>query len=310
MSSVCIFGSVARKDQDSLSDKDALILFDGSETCKELKRQWSGNGWSVVNYTEKRLTKMADAGSLFVQHLKQEGIILEDANNVLSDLLASYEPKADYSSQITETVSALKLLERVPPSHELDYWSADLLHVLIRNLGILKLANEGIYEFSFRRIAQKLIGLSLIGADDIEVFEGLRSAKSEYRSGLLPFIPAGEIVEGGLRVVEKLCGVSLERNHSLDVSMPCLDQPYFNLRAIEKTLIAYNGLPKPNAPFSSPNEGKLWKRVMDPRTYSWDVKTRQSELWQLLLDTVNFGAYVKPPRMVHFPSPSSENRAT
>ena len=103
MPSVCIFGSVARKNQDSLSDKDALIIFDGSETCKELKRQWSGQGWSVVNYTDKRLTKMADAGSLFVQHLKQEGIILEDANNVLCDLLASYEPKEDYSDQIIES---------------------------------------------------------------------------------------------------------------------------------------------------------------------------------------------------------------
>ena len=287
MASICIFGSVARKDQDSLSDKDALIMSDGSDASKLLRKQWIGQGWSVASYTENRLTKMADAGSLFVQHLKQEGILYTDPNNFLRDTLAAYTPKADYSDQITETVSALQLLEHVPPTHELDYWSADLLHVLIRNLGILKLANEGIYEYSFRNIAGQLIHLGIICADDMEAFNGLRYAKTSYRSGKIPLKPASAIVDDGLRIVDKLCGVSLERSHALDVSMPCLNQPYFNLRGIEKVLVAYNGLPKPDASLLSDSEAHIWKRVMDPRAYSWDVKTKQSELWQLLLKSVN-----------------------
>lgn len=287
MTAICIYGSVARKDQDDLSDKDALILFDGSDRCKELKRKWTDEGWSVASYTPKRLKKMANAGSLFVQHLKQEGLILEDTSGILSDILSAYEPKPDYSAEIIESVSALQLLERLPSSPELDYWSADVLHVLLRNLGILRLANEGIYEFSFHGIAQRLIDLHLIALEDLEVFEGLRAAKSAYRCGRLPIAPANIIVEDGLIILEKLFGVSLERSHTLDFIVPDHAQPYFNLRAMEKILIAYNGLPKSHRSALSPSENKIWSRVMDPRAYSWEVKTKQADLWNLLLDSIN-----------------------
>lgn len=287
MTSICIFGSVARKDQDALSDKDALILFDGTETCKHLNKDWGSKGWSVANYTSNRLSKMANAGSLFIQHLKQEGIILQDTGDVLGDILASYKPKSDYSDQVNETISALKLLEHVPRSHELGYWSADLLHVLIRNLGILKLANEGIYEFSFRCIADQLVNLGLIGTDDLETFESLRAAKSAYRSRKIPVTPAHGTVEGGLRIIDKLSGIALERNHELILSAPDMRQPYFNLRAMEKILVACNGLPQTDRSFVSPSERRIWKQVMDPRAYSWDIKTRQPELWQMLQDSIN-----------------------
>ncbi len=97
MAAICIYGSVARKDQDDLSDKDVLILFDGSNGYNKMKRKWADGGWSVASYTPKRLKKMANAGSLFVQHLKQEGLILEDTTGILNDILSAYEPKPDYS---------------------------------------------------------------------------------------------------------------------------------------------------------------------------------------------------------------------
>ena len=287
MTAICIYGSVARKDQDDLSDKDALILFDGSDRCRELKRKWTDGGWSVASYTPKRLKKMANAGSLFIQHLKQEGLILEDTTGILNDILSVYEPRPDYSADIIESLSALQLLERLPSSHELDYWSADVLHVLLRNLGILRLANEGLYEFSFHSIAQQLSNLQLIALEDIEVFEGLRAAKSAYRSGRLPISPAKNIVEDGLVVLEKIFGISLERSHTLDFIIPDHAQPYFNLRAMEKILVAYNGLPRSHRSALSPSEKIIWSRVMDPRAYSWVVKTKQVDLWHLLLDSIS-----------------------
>lgn len=286
MTSICIYGSIARKDQDSLSDKDALILFDGSAKCQQLIRQWTIRGWSVANYTPNRLKKMANSGSLFIQHLKQEGLILEDPDSVLNDILSSYEPRSDYSAQIAESLSALQLLERLPFSHELNYWSADVLHVLLRNLGILRLANEGIYEFSFHGIAERLADIQLITREDLEVFDSLRSAKSAYRSGQLSATPINGIVEDGLRVIDKIFGVSLERSRTLDLSMPGLTQPYFNLRAMEKILIAYNGLPQSRFLSLSNNQNKIWTRVMDPRAYSWEIKTKQTDLWQLLMDSI------------------------
>lgn len=292
MTAICIYGSVARKDQDNLSDKDALILFDGSDRCNQMKRKWTDGGWSVASYTPKRLKKMAIAGSLFVQHLKQEGLILEDTAGILNDILSAYEPKPDYTTEIIESLSALQLLERLPSSHELDYWSADVLHVLLRNLGILRLANEGIYEFSFHNIAKQLSGLQLIALEDLEVFDGLRAAKSAYRSGRLPIAPANKIVEDGLIVLEKIFDVSLERSHTLDFVIPDHAQPYFNLRAMEKILVAYNGLPRSNRSALSPSEKKIWSRVMDPRAYSWEVKTEQADLWQLLVNSIGSGPII------------------
>ena len=230
---------------------------------------------------------MANAGSLFIQHLKQDGLILEDTTGILNDILSVYEPKPDYSAEIIESLSALQLLERLPSSHELDYWSADVLHVLLRNLGILRLANEGLYEFSFHSIAQQLSNLQLIALEDLEVFEVLRAAKSAYRSGRLPISPAKNIVEDGLVVLEKLFGISLERSHTLDFIIPDHAQPYFNRRAMEKILVAYNGLPRSHRSALSQSEKKIWSRVMDPRAYSWVVKTKQADLWHLLLDSIS-----------------------
>ena len=55
---------------------------------------------------------------------------------------------------------------------------------------------------------------------------------------------------------------------------------------MEKILVAYNGLPKSHRSALSPSENKIWSRVMDPRAYSWEVKTKQADLWHLLLDSI------------------------
>ena len=297
MTSICIYGSVARRDQDDLSDRDVLILFDGSDRCKQVMREWADRGWSVSSYTPKRLKKMANAGSLFVQHLKQEGLVQADTTSVLTDILDAYEPKTDYSTQITEALPGLRLLERFPLSHELDYWSADVLHVLLRNLGILRLANEGIYEFSFHNIAEQLVTLQLILPEDLKVFDDLRAAKSAYRSEKLPFFPVRKIVEGGLRIIDKLFGVALERSHTLEFQVPDYADSYFNLRAMEKILIAFNGLPKSRSSVLSLGEERIWRIVKDPRTYSWNVKTEQVDLWQLVIDSISTNqSVIVPPK--------------
>ena len=288
MTSICIYGSVARKDQDRLSDKDALILFDGSAECKDQISRWKANNWSVATYTPIRLQKMADAGSLFVQHLKQEGLIVEDSTQVLSQILATYQPCTSYRSEIEKSMQGLALLEHVPQTVALEYWSADVLHVLIRNIGLLRLANEGVYLFSFQEIAKKLIQLKILHESDLYVFNELRMAKAAYREHKIHLKPLGQTIDNALRIVERLCGATLERSNTLDMSMPRFDQSYFNLRSIEKVLLSYMGLPT-GARRLSQAEARLWAYIQDPRAYSWSIKAGQKENWELLLSIVSEG---------------------
>ncbi len=295
MTSICIYGSVARHNQDVLSDKDALILFDGSDACRTQGNKWKSKGWSVATYTPQRLHKMADAGSLFVQHLKQEGLIVSDSGQVLSDILAGYSPKSDYSADIDQSVQALRLLEHVPEGLPLQYWSADLLYILIRNLGILRLANEGVYEFSFTAIAERLRNIEILNTNDIWVFAELRKAKSCYRSRQQLLHPILNVIEAALFVIEKICGVAIQRSHDLSFSSMNYDQAYFSIRQIEKEMLILN----PNCREDGSRnavEDLLWKIITDPRAYSWTIRSKQIELMQCFKSSIRFNENIYTKR--------------
>lgn len=53
---------------------------------------------AVTAYTAAHLHLMAQSSSLFLLHLKEEGIILDDAHGVLARALAAYVPLRDFSS--------------------------------------------------------------------------------------------------------------------------------------------------------------------------------------------------------------------
>ncbi len=281
MTSICIYGSVARRNQDALSDKDALIIFDNSDECRIQINNWKSRGWSVATYTESRLKKMAGAGSLFVQHLKQEGLIVSDNNHVLENILNGYTPKPDYSDDMALSAQALRLLEHVPDGLLLQYWSADLLHILIRNLSLLRLANAGIYEFSLATIAKQLKAIKVISTDDLWVFAELRKAKTFYRSRKLPLLPIPHVIEAALRVIEKICGVVLQRTNGISFSYVACEQSYFTIREIEKYLLILNPAYWIDGARSS-EEMKLWKIITDPRAYSWVIKCKKDELVEML----------------------------
>lgn len=98
--SVCIFGSAARGTSDSISDRDVLIVTRSSWRRRQLTRIWVGRGWSVAAYSPNRIQTMALRGSLFVQHLKREGIIILDNRGWLANLLSSAMPKRSYEADL------------------------------------------------------------------------------------------------------------------------------------------------------------------------------------------------------------------
>jgi hypothetical protein len=75
---VVLYGSVARGTADGFSDRDVLVLSDGSNDRRFLAQ--TDRRLSVSTYRWSDFDTMHDYGSLFLQHLRSEGRILEGTN--------------------------------------------------------------------------------------------------------------------------------------------------------------------------------------------------------------------------------------
>ena len=85
-----LYGSVARGTADSGSDIDVLELVRGPAGTYEL-----GNA-NVTQYNVSHLRSLAEQGSLFVLHLRTDGILLSDPTSVLQRTLNAYVQPAAY----------------------------------------------------------------------------------------------------------------------------------------------------------------------------------------------------------------------
>ena len=181
--SVCIFGSAARSSADQLSDRDVLIVSDDRYRRQHLVNYWRRAGWSVAIYSPGRMLKMIQAGSLFIQHIKLEGILLQDQNGWLEHLLQSAKKKQSYEADARASVSLALPIERfaADASIEQNLIVSDLAYVAIRNFGICYLANRGVMIFDYHRIVNRLgkdFGLSSM---ELKLLHSLRAGKVAYR---------------------------------------------------------------------------------------------------------------------------------
>lgn len=67
-----LYGSVARGDDDALSDLDLLVIHDHNYVGREISLPSA----SVVHYTWDEFAEMSSYGSLFLRHLRHEGRIV------------------------------------------------------------------------------------------------------------------------------------------------------------------------------------------------------------------------------------------
>ena len=178
---IALFGSICRNTADHLSDRDILIVHDSRDVVGRDAALLMQRGWSVAKYSWKRLERLSRRQALFVQHLKLESLILRDQQHRLSELLARYQPAADYDHDVSQATKIISLVERVPDSIEGLGWAFDVLAVGIRILGIGYLANEGRYAFGFREILSELVEVNRLSKSDAAVLSGLRNVKAAYR---------------------------------------------------------------------------------------------------------------------------------
>ena len=117
VASICIFGSSARRNVDELSDKDVLIVSNDIDFLDAEKKKWAGRGWSVASYTVNRFENLINSKSLFIQHLKVEGLIVSDFGGWLERKLAAFVPKSSYMDECYRSVDLIRPIERLLNSH-------------------------------------------------------------------------------------------------------------------------------------------------------------------------------------------------
>ena len=109
-----MYGSQARGSADAGSDVDVLAVVNQDAGMYSVGRV------SITSYTPSHLHMMAQSSSLFVLHLKREGIVLNDAHGVLARALSAYERIQDFEvsrDQIRAAASVLHVSDALFETH-------------------------------------------------------------------------------------------------------------------------------------------------------------------------------------------------
>lgn len=276
--SICIFGSYARCSRDQYSDQDILVVCDDRYRLKQLREFWISSGWSVSAYSSNRFSKMAQSGSLFVQHLKLEGNIVEDKGGWLRHKLDHASPKKSYSFDAYESVNLALPLERFESSTQINQCLlvADIAYVAVRNFGICYLADRGDFTFDYLRIVDLLANEFSLSENDSKTLKNLRAAKAAYRSGAEYNKALGTAQE-----IRNILSSFFPHRHldeiGQSVSVRQLGNGYSTLRDFEALVMSQYDWPSLHHQSSSINLSQVWKWVRDPRSYSWQVRNFNSQ---------------------------------
>lgn len=278
---IAVFGSVARGDYDSISDRDVLLVSDQSTNLRDIRDNFETFGWSCTVYSWKRLETAASRGSLFVQHLKQESKICLDRQNRLNALLNHFSPKVSYKAEIQSAANVLAVLQDMPNSPVGQLWAMDVLAVSFRSLAVAALADEGIYKYSQSEIANSLIRLGMLSRTDAIRLRELRKFKSSYRRGHLTHATTWPKVFSLIDLVDSVFKVGLHARLSkpeyiLELALGISQQEgnkfpnwYANSRRVESALWIL-AAKHPNQRIEvSQRRKNIFRLVQAPTDYAW-----------------------------------------
>ena len=271
--STCVFGSRARRSMDQISDLDVLVICSDAFRLRQIRGHWQNGGWSVASFTPNRFEKMVASGSLFVQHLKLEGIILEDKNSWLQRILDQAKPNGSYERDAKKSVNLALPIERFSAESfiEDNLVVADIAYVAVRNFGICHLANKGKSVFDYSEIVNHLSDDFALDPRDLTSLKNLRLAKAAYRSG-----EECNQVLGTVQELRNTLSTFFPHRPLSEISRYSpireLGGGYLMLRDFEATIISHLGRHPLNCEVDALGLGKIWSWVQDPRAYSWNVR--------------------------------------
>lgn len=141
MSIIVKYGSSARGDTDSFSDRDFLIV-------GRVPNEFYSKKFDIVSYTKKRLERLRNHESLFLIHLRNEGVIIKDDNNWMKYFLASIQDYIPSDKVLKAAHLNLSIVTSIRPSRlALSCWF-DMVYVFLRDYLVKLNAQNNHYIFS------------------------------------------------------------------------------------------------------------------------------------------------------------------
>lgn len=279
MVSIYEIGSVARASNDKLSDKDLLAVGCPVEVRNAVSR-YVAEGWNVAQYSRPGFEQMAGSQSLFVQHVKQDGLAIRDDQDYLRSLLDRYRAKRNYIRQLPAAISPIFAISE----DENGYWAlllqADVLYVAVRNACILHRATCASPQFDFNSLIEWVSGIAGLTSGEKEVLQSLRAFKHAYRARRSS-IDVSDIPEAA-RIAKKLAAYWADLSDSVSHEQE-YSNGYFEVRALERQLVRAVG-----------------PTYMDSLDRTHDL----AELWATICHSDPYKP--RPPRLLHWSRQVSE----
>jgi predicted nucleotidyltransferase len=179
-----LYGSHARGDQVLGSDVDLLQL------VPEPRKSYSKGTLSIVAYTVGQLRSMTQAGSLFAWHLHTEGIILDDRNRELENVLSDHPgPATDRVIGRIRELSAILDVSRDDAAHH-GPRLARLARYLLRTAMYARSLEAGEPSFALDRAATAAHVEVLLPLLARRPLDEVVPSLNEYRDGLVELVGA------------------------------------------------------------------------------------------------------------------------
>lgn len=237
------FGSRRRGDFKKFSDRDMLIIGDDCSNLNAEKKEKERQGYSVTAFSSTRARFLIKSGSLFFKHIFDEGELLEGRLLDFNDLKRSWTGKNNYEDEIEDNLYLLEVLKHLPSNNHGLVVANDIIITSIRNILIRKLAEYGLYIFSWEHVFNKSADFGLIRKEHIPVLLCSRVIKNAYRTGFIPRIDKGlfdKIVVISSHVFGKNGNVRFAgRREVFTLPAKCEERSYKQLRALELMCAEY-----------------------------------------------------------------------
>lgn len=236
MFSICIFGSQARKTADRISDRDMLLIGDAGADLEGAAAKWKSAQWNVSVFDRPAFTRMAEVRSLFVQHIKQEGRIVEDSGHYLRAELSKYSPKTDYSGERNDSLHQIIDLPQANGQYWRDMCIADASYVLFRNALILHFACNSAYCFQFDTLVDQIASEFRLDSGERRLMLKLRELKHGYRNRVHNHQPVAAL--SNVRRIAQLMLAAVDNSSVSGIASGLTSNDYLTMRLREIELVS------------------------------------------------------------------------
>lgn len=220
VSGVCLFGSVARGDDDERSDIDLFVVGHNPELRpsvirKRLHLKNSPPKVSIIYHTPETLERYLEGGSRFIVHLQLEGKVLYDEEGLLGQIQRQPPLKTSARAEIEGQLKRLEAFDE--PVRFNGNFLFPLTHVFASGKAIVMaiLADNEIYEFNREAAFDAFVGRFPESRDDVATLRRLApfaALVTKRAEGELPFsyYDCDEELTDAVAAVRRLAGFWLD----------------------------------------------------------------------------------------------------